>query len=381
MNLAVLGAGKMGRAIAFDFCRQPDVKKVTLLEGNRRILKEAAGFIKNSKLKAIHADLSSASHIARLTKGHSALASALPYFLNLAATRAAVQNRAHFVDLGGNDTVVAAQRKLDSSARKAGIAIIPEVGLAPGLASILAYGGMKQFDTVDEIHMRVGGLPLNPKPPLNYQEVFSLEGLINEYVEPAKILKEGRLAAAESMDGLEEIRFPDPFGKMEAFYTSGGAAALPEMLKGKVKELDYKTIRYPGHTEIIRAAVEMGLASQKEIVIGKMKVTPRAVWIKLLSELLPKTGPDVVLLRVWLDGVKAGRKMRLIYELVERADSKFTAMMKATAFPASVITLLLARGEISQTGALRQEEAVPLKKFIAELEARGLRVQTKLEEV
>lgn len=381
MKLAVLGAGKMGRAIALDFCRQPDVKKVTLLEGNPKILKEAAGFIKNSKLKAIRADLSSPPQLARPTKGHSALASALPYFLNLDAARVAVQNRAHFVDLGGNDTVVAAQRELDSSAKKAGIAIIPEVGLAPGLASILAYGGMKQFDTVDEIHMRVGGLPLHPKPPFNYQEVFSLEGLINEYVEPAKILKDGRLAAAESMGGLEEIHFPEPFGKMEAFYTSGGAAALPEMLKGKVKELDYKTIRYPGHAEKIRAGIEMGFASQKEIVIGKVKVKPRAVWIKLLSELLPKNGPDVILLRVWLEGFKAERKMRLIYELVEKADSKFTAMMKATAFPASIITLLLARGEISQTGALRQEEAVPLKKFVAELEARGLRIQTKLEEI
>jgi lysine 6-dehydrogenase len=229
--------------------------------------------------------------------------------------------------------------------------------------------------------MRVGGLPLHPKPPLNYQEVFSLEGLINEYVEPAKILKDGRLTAVESMGGLEEIRFPEPFGEMEAFYTSGGAAALPEMLKGKVKELDYKTVRYPGHAEKIRSGIEMGLASQKEIAIGNTKVTPRAVWIKLLSELLPKTGPDVILLRVWLDGVKAGQRMRLIYDMVEKADSKFTAMMKATAYPASVIALLLARGEIPQTGALCQEEAVPLKKFIAELEARGLRIQTKLEAV
>jgi lysine 6-dehydrogenase len=208
-----------------------------------------------------------------------------------------------------------------------------------------------------------------------------LDGLINEYVEPAKILKDGRLTAVESMGGLEEIRFPVPFGKMEAFYTSGGGAALPEMLKGKVKNLDYKTIRYPGHAEKIRAGIEMGLASQKEIAIGKTKVAPRAVWIKLLSELLPKNGPDVILLRVWLEGFKAERKMRLIYELVEKADSKFTAMMKATAFPASVIALLLARGEISQTGALRQEEAVPLKKFIAELETRDLRIQTKLEEI
>lgn len=371
----------MGRAIAYDFCRQSDVEKVTLLEQDAKTLRDAAAFIKSPKLKAVRAGLSSPTKIAHLIRGHTAVASALPYFLNLGATRAAIQNRAHFVDLGGNDTVVAAQRKLDRAARKARVAVVPEVGLAPGLASILAYGGMEQFDAVDEIHMRVGGLPLHPKPPLNYQEVFSLDGLINEYVEPAKVLKDGKLTSVESMGGLEEIRFPDPFGQMEAFYTSGGAAALPEMLKGKVKNLDYKTVRYPGHAEKIRACVELGLASQKEIAIGNTKVKPRAFWLKLLSDLLPKTGPDVILARVWLDGVKAGKKMRLTYDMMEKADSKFTAMMKTTAFPASIIALLLARNEISQTGVLRQEEAVPLKKFIAELEARGLRIRSTFEEI
>lgn len=371
----------MGRAIAFDFCRQKDVTQVTLLERDPKSLKEAAAFIKSPKLKTQTADLSKAGKIAPKIKGHAAVASALPYFLNLEATKAAILTRAHFMDLGGNDGVVRAQRKLDKAAKKAGVAIIPEVGLAPGLASILACGGMRHLDAVEEIHMRVGGLPLHPKPPFNYQAVFSLDGLINEYVEPSKVLKDGKLVSLASMGGLEELHFPEPFGKMEAFYTSGGAAALPEMLKGKVEEMDYKTIRYPGHAEKIRAGIEMGLASQTEITIGKVKVAPRAVWIKLLSELLPKTGPDVILLRVWLDGFKDEKKTRLTYEMMEKADSKFTAMMKATAFPASIISLLLARGEISQSGALRQEEAVPFQKFIAELETRGLRIQSKFEAI
>jgi lysine 6-dehydrogenase len=153
------------------------------------------------------------------------------------------------------------------------------------------------------------------------------------------------------------------------------------MLEGKVKNLDYKTIRYPGHAEKIRAFIDLGLASQKEITVGEAKVTPRAVWIKLLSELLPKSGPDVILLRVWLEGSKAGKKMRLSYEMLEKSDSKFSAMMKATAFPAAIIALFLARGEISQPGVLRQEEAVPLRKFVTELEARGLRIQTNLAEI
>ena len=371
----------MGRAIAFDFCRQKDVKQVTLLEQNPKVLEDAVAFIKNPKLKAVRANLSSPSKIHCLAKGHTAIVSALPYFLNLGATLAAIQNPAHFVDLGGNDTVVEAQRKLNKAAKKSGVAVIPEVGLAPGLASILAYGGMGRFDVVEEIHMRVGGLPLHPKPPLSYQEIFSLDGLINEYVEPSKILKDGKLMLVDSMHGMEELDFPPPFGRMEAFYTSGGAAALPELLKGKVKHLDYKTIRYPGHAEKIRACIELGLASEKEIIIGKVKVTPRALWLKLLSEVLPKTGPDVILVRIWLDGLKAGKKMRLTYEMIEKADLKFTAMMKSTAFPASIITLLLARKEIPHTGVLLQEVVVPLQKFIAGLEARDLHLQSKFEEI
>jgi lysine 6-dehydrogenase len=378
MKIAVLGAGKMGRAVAFDLCRQPDVTQVALLENNPKVLKEAAAFVKSPKLKPLRADLSKPFEIVRFTKDHAAIISALPYFLNLGATKAAIQVKAHLVDLGGNDAVVAAQRKLDKQAKRAGIGIIPEVGLAPGLVSILAVGGMTHFDEIDEIHMRVGGLPQNPKPPLNYMEVFSLEGLINEYVEPARVIRDGKLALVNSLDGLEQIEFPS-FGTLEAFYTSGGAAALPQFLAGKVKELDYKTIRYPGHCEKIRACVELGLASQKKIPLGKIKVAPRALWLKLLSDLLPKKGPDVILLRLWLEGTKDGRRTRLTYEMVEKSDAKFSAMMKATAFPASVIALMLAGGEIALTGALRQEEAVPVRKFLAELENRGIQIRQKTE--
>lgn len=371
----------MGRAIAFDFCRQPEVKQVTLLERDAKVLKDGAQFVKSRKLKPIRADLSNPAKLSQLLKGHSAAASAIPYFLNLEATRAAIRAKVSFVDLGGNDSVVAAQLKLDKRARRAGVAILPDLGLAPGMANILAFGGMSKFDSVDDLHIRVGGLPQNPLPPFNYQEVFALDGLINEYVEPAKILKAGKLTFVNSLEGIERIDFPEPFGILEAFYTSGGAAALPDLLKAKVKNLDYKTIRYPGHCEKMRAFAELGLASQKEMVVGKTKVTPRAVWMKLLSDLLPKKGPDAVLIRVWLEGMKTGKRMRLTYELIEKADQKFTAMMKTTSFPASIIALFLARKEISETGALRQEEVVPVQKFLSELEARGIQIQSKFEEI
>ena len=117
------------------------------------------------------------------------------------------------------------------------------------MVSVLAAHGAARFSRLDELHIRVGGLPQNPRPPLDYQIVFSVEGLINEYVERARVIRGGELVEVESMTELESLDFPEPFGRMEAFQTSGGTSTLPETFLGKVRDLDYKTIRYPGHCE------------------------------------------------------------------------------------------------------------------------------------
>jgi len=233
--------------------------------------------------------------------------------------------------------------------------------------------GAKRFQKLDEIHIRVGGLPQDPEPPLNYQLVFSVEGLINEYVERARVIRDGRIAEVPSMTEIEALDFPAPFGTMEAFQTSGGTSTLPETFLGKVRELDYKTIRYPGHCEKFKTMIDLGLCSSAPIAVDRTDVIPRRVFGELLVRHLPHDEPDVVLVRIEL----VGDKKRLVYDIIDYADPKtgLSAMMRTTAFPASIVALMMARGQTEIKGALPQERCIPPELFMQELGRRNIRVQ------
>ncbi len=264
---------------------------------------------------------------------------------------------------------------LCEEARRAEVTVIPDCGLAPGMVSILVALGMRRLSDVSEVHIRVGGLPQNPRPPLNYMLSFSVSGLINEYIEPCLILRDGRLTTVAPLTEVEEIRFPPPWGRLEAFHTSGGASTLPFTYQGRVKELDYKTIRYPGHCQVVKAMIELGLGSTQPVVVDGQEVIPRALFEHLLLSHLPTTGPDVVLLRVSLSG---GGK-RLTYQMVDSYDpgTGLSAMMRTTAFPASIIAQMLGSARIGEKGVLPQELSVPPGDFCQELEKRGIRVEER----
>jgi lysine 6-dehydrogenase len=268
----------------------------------------------------------------------------------------------NFCDLGGNNDVVAAELALDAEAKRAGINIIPDCGLAPGMVAMLVAHAASRFDELEAIHIRVGGLPLQPRPPLDYQLVFSVEGLINEYIEPARIVRGGKIVTVESMTELEAIEFPPPFGKLEAFQTSGGTSTLPDTFLGRVGELDYKTIRYRGHCEKFKTMIDLGLCSGEA----------RKVFSELLVRHLPHDEPDVVLIRVEVSG--GGRTLR--YDIVDRFDAAtgLSAMMRTTAFPAAIVALMMARGQTASKGALPQERCLNPDLFMRELAARKIDV-------
>src|SRR5580765_6973925 len=200
----------MGSAAAFDMCRHADVDSVTLADNDLKRAREAAARINhihgNKKLKAVALDASSESAALRLMKGHDAALSAVPYFLNLGLAKAAIEARCHFADLGGNNTVVRQELALAGKAEKRGVAIAPDCGLSPGMASILGGELVHRLDgRADALKLYVGGLPEKPMPPFHYQLVFSVEGLINEYVEPARILRNGKMLTVEPLTEPEEF--------------------------------------------------------------------------------------------------------------------------------------------------------------------------------
>ncbi len=384
MKVLVLGAGRMGHGAVFDLIHNsPDVEKVTVADFDLKKAEAVAEAVDASRVNARHVDASDIASVAELMRGHDSVISCVNYWYNVALSKAAIANKANFCDLGGNNYIVDEQLALDASARAAGISIIPDCGLAPGMVSVLAMHGAAKFDQVQEIHIRVGGLPQDPQPPLNYQLVFSVEGLINEYIETARVIRDGTLKTVESMTELESLSF-DGFPPLEAFQTSGGTSTLPDTFLGKIKELDYKTIRYAGHCDKFKTMIDLGLCSSDEMVLsepgaiatGSVKTTPRKVFGDLLQKHLPADGPDYVLVRLDFVGLKDGYSKKLRYDIVDKQDEAtgLSAMMRTTAFPASIIAQMMTRGEVLERGAIPQEQAIDPDKFVAELTRRSINI-------
>ena len=374
MKILVLGAGRMGYGAAFDLVHNsPGVEAVTIADFDLGKAEQAAEKIGTSRINARRVDASIYSEIVALFTGHDSVISCVNYWYNESLSKAAIETRSNFCDLGGNNYVVDAQLALDVEAKSAGINIIPDCGLAPGMVSILAMHGAAKFDQLDEIHIRVGGLPQDPQPPLDYQLVFSVEGLINEYVEVARVIRNGEIATVPSMTELESLSF-DGFPQLEAFQTSGGTSSLPDTFLGSIKELDYKTIRYAGHCEKFKTMIDLGLCSSDEIVADFVKVKPRKVFGELLQQHLPADGPDYVLVRLEFTGTAGGESKRLVYDIVDKQDEStgLSAMMRTTAFPASIIAQMMAKGEVLARGATPQEKAIDPEKFVAELGRRNI---------
>jgi lysine 6-dehydrogenase len=371
----------MGLGAAYDLAHSAGVEGVTVADLEVERARAVAETIKSEKVKAAQVDVADDRAVVELMRGHDSAISCVTYFHNVRLARAAVEARVNFCDLGGNNAVVAEELALDGAARAAGINIIPDCGLAPGMVSVLVAHGAQRFDELEAVHIRVGGLPQQPRPPLNYQIVFSVEGLINEYVERARVIRDGHIIEVDSMTEIESLSFAQPFTEMEAFQTSGGTSTLPETFAGRVRELDYKTIRYPGHCEQFKLLIDLGLASSEEVEVGGLRVAPRRVLGEMLLRHLPADEPDVVLIRVEFRGVHQGASRRLRYDIVDRYDERtgLSAMMRTTAFPASIIAQMMARGEIKEKGAIPQERAVPPESFVAELEKRDIRITTAID--
>ena len=396
MKLLVIGSGMMGSAAAFDMAKQPDVHAVTLADSDTKRAREVAARVNRmtgaKKVSAATLDASKENAVARLMRGHDAALSAVPYFLNLGLARAAVAARCHFADLGGNNTVVRQELQLSRKAEQRGIAIAPDCGLSPGMASILGGELVRRLGgRADALRLYVGGLPEKPMPPFHYQLVFSVEGLINEYVEPARILRKGKLVTIEPLTEPEDFHMPG-FAPLVAFHTSGGTSTLPESFEGRVGECFEKTLRYPGHYDLLCELKELGLFSSDKMKIGDAEIAPRAMMSKVFEGKFASKGPDVCIMRLeahesvrspGVRGLLGGRlKGRVAsFTLVDHYDPKsdMSAMMRTTAFPASIVVQMLVSGAIAKRGAVLQERDVPADRFLEEMSKRGIKIDYTVE--
>lgn len=379
MRAAIFGSGLMGATIARDLVRCKNVEHVAVFDVDRDRLKALRRKEPSSKLSIKAHDVHRTAETAKILRKFDVGVGALPHGLSEYVIKSTVQAGVDFVDLIFGWRFE--QGKLNATARKKGITIIPACGLAPGLTNILAKTAADQMDRVDEVHLKVGGIPEHPKPPLNYRIVFSFGAVIEEYLRRAKIVKNGRITEVESLTGLETVRFPPPIGECECFYTDG-LSTLVQTLRN-VREMDEKTIRWPGHVAELRTLIECGLLDEEPMSFGGTTIVPREFLTKTLSERIQLgKEKDLTLLRVDVNGRRKGKRSHWRYEMVDHYDSKLkvTSMARTTAYPCSIVAQLLGEDQVPDKGLVPPELVIKgrlFQKYMDYLAARALRITLK----
>jgi len=375
---AVVGAGRQGVAAAYDLAVRGDAARVLFVDLDDAAAREAAARVNalagRDVASGARGDASDERAMAAQLAGTQAVLSAAHYKVNLGLTRVAAAIGAHMVDLGGHTGVVREQHGLDAEARRAGITIVPDTGMGPGLNVSLAAYAMSRLDRPRDVLIWDGGLPQVPREPWNYVSTFSMSGLTNEYDGAAYFLRGGGIVEVPAFDGLELLQFDEPIGTLEGFVTSGGLSTAPWTWQGTLDRLENKTLRYPGHCARFTAYRDLGLLGQTPVDVGGAPVVPREMFHALLEPRIGAgSGPvrDVCVMRVAAAGERGGRPARVVIDLVDRYDevTGFTAMQRLTGWHAAICLELAVRGRLA--AGVVPVERVPGELIVAEGRARG----------
>ena len=381
MRMLVLGAGLQGSACAYDLLQNPEVTEVRLADLHVDHLPDFLKPYSGKRLIPTPFDAKNREGASAMMREADAVMSALPYYFNADMAGLAAEAGTSFTDLGGNTEIVFQQKELDARFKAKGTSCVPDTGLAPGMVNILAEHGIRQLDEVDSVRIYVGGLPQDPEPPLNYQIVYSLEGVLDYYTTLSWVVRNGKREQVTALSEREPVRFPEPVGELEAFHTAGGLSTMAFRYEGKIPTMEYKTLRYRGHAEIMEAIRELGLLELDPVDVKGIKVVPRDAFISIVGPRLRKPkGKDLVALRVTVGGSKGGRKRTMNFELVDRMDEAkgITAMMRTTGYSLSITGQMQAKREIPP-GVHTPDEGVPAERYIAELRKRGVEIRESAE--
>lgn len=376
-QFCILGAGMQGTSAAYDLAKFASAEKIHL--GDFQLSQAEASAARVNKLvgknicEAYQVDALDPKSLNPFLALGNVLLSCVPYWMHPKIAPLAIKSKIHMVDMGGDTRVARVTLGMDKEAHKAGVTLVPDTGLAPGLVNNLGTYLMEQLDQTETVNLYCGGLPQYPEPPLNYKLVFNIEGLVTEYMDQADVLRDGKLQLIDTLTELETLQI-EGLGTMEAFVTSGGASTAPETFLGKVHNYEYKTIRYPGHCAYMRIFKDFGFWSNDAIQVRSGNAIPREVFCALMNPRLKNsTSKDLVIIRAIASGVKNGKPKKLAVEILQKHDdiTGFTAMEQMTGISTAIYANEIALGKM-KAGCLRYETAMTGTKFVQELERRGI---------
>src|SRR6267142_2345441 len=347
-DVVVIGAGKIGATVA-GLLASTGRYQVTLADRSPAVLDRVEP---HERIRCVPLNVEDTASLLGLLNDKFAVINAAPFHLTLRIAEAARAARNHYLDLTED---VASTRRVKELAADASTAFIPQCGLAPGFVSVVAFELAKRFEVLDSVKLRVGALPQYPSNALNYNLTWSTDGVINEYCEPCEAIVNGQLKETQPLEELEEFSLDGIL--YEAFNTSGGLGTLCETLAGRVRNLNYRTIRYPGHAAIMKALLnDLRLRDRRELLKD------------ILENAVPVTLQDVVIVFVTVSGLRGGQLMQETYAnkiyAAPLGGRVRSAIQITTAGGICAVLDMLSAGELPQSGLIRQED-IKLPAFLA----------------
>ncbi|HEX7578625.1 MAG TPA: saccharopine dehydrogenase C-terminal domain-containing protein [Thermoanaerobaculia bacterium] len=377
-KIAVLGAGLVGSLIVRDLAQEGRYG-VLAVDRDERAMEPLSSL---PGVQTEVADLSSPAEISRVVAGVDAVVGAVPGFLGMAMLRTVLECRKPVADISFSpeDPFL-----LDAYAKKKGIPAIVDCGVSPGLSNVAAGRSIFLFDRTDSVRILVGGLPFQRTWPYEYRIVFSATDVIEEYTRPARVLRGGRIHVLPALSEPEPIEVPG-VGTLEAFLTDGLRTVLTTI---PARDLEEKTLRYPGHAEKMRMLRETGFFLREPIDVGGVKVSPRDVTERLLFEAWRRrpAEEEFVFLRVVCEGASGDKRQRLTVELFDRTNPATgdTAMARTTGFPCAIAVRMLVEGTFREPGIHPPEflgrDPKIYEALRGELERRGVGMTERVEEI
>jgi saccharopine dehydrogenase-like NADP-dependent oxidoreductase len=371
-KVVVLGAGMIGTAMARDLAEDSGLR-VDVADVRPEALARVA---EDGGVGTVKADLGNPEAVRRLAGRYDFVVGALPSVIGLQTVRAVVEAGRDMVDIS---FMPENALELDELAREHGATVVVDAGVAPGLSNMMAGHAASRLDPCQRIEIDVGGLPVERRWPFDYKAGFAPWDVIEEYTRPAKLVEHGRVVVKEALTEPEMVDIPG-VGTVESLNTDGLRSLVHTL---KVPFMKEKTLRWPGHAELMRALRETGFFSNDPIEVKGASVRPRDVTAALMFPkwTFEEGEADLTVMRVRAEGQEGDTPTRYAWDYVDRFDETtgLRSMSRSTGFTGTSIARLLLDGTFNQPGVHPPETlgAIPglLDRVLADLRARGVRCQ------